>query len=130
MTMPYERTKAVIETHELTQLLARPDGSAVPSRIQDLAHQLLRHFPPDVDIDVSAAALPGVWTPVQRDSDQRNASSDFHRRRARSQQAARFFPLNAAGATTGNFLPVVASTHTVRPLRGRDATQSDSGTYA
>jgi hypothetical protein len=27
-------------------------------------------------------------------------------------------------------LPVVASTHTVRPLRGRDATQSDSGTYA
>ena len=66
MTMPYERTNAVIETRELLQMLARSDGSAVPSTIDDLARQLLRHFPLDVDVDVSAAALPGVWAPVRR----------------------------------------------------------------
>ena len=66
MTMPYERTKVVIETRELLRLLARSDGSPVPSTIHDLARQLLRHFPLDVDIDVSAAALPGVWAPVRR----------------------------------------------------------------
>ena len=65
MTMPYERTKAVIKTRELLQLLARSDASAVPSAIHNLAHQLLRHFPLDVDIDVSAAALPSVWAPVR-----------------------------------------------------------------
>lgn len=61
MTTPYERTKAVIETRELLQLLASFDGPATPSAIQDLARQLLRHFPLDVDIAVSAAALPGIW---------------------------------------------------------------------
>ena len=66
MTMPYERTKAVIETRELLQLLAGSDGSAVPSTIHEHARQLLRHFPLDVDLDVSAAALPGVWAPVPR----------------------------------------------------------------
>jgi hypothetical protein len=67
MTMPYERTKAVIETRELLQLLASSDDSAVPGRIHDLARQLLRHFPLDVDLDVSAAALPNVWATVNRD---------------------------------------------------------------
>lgn len=66
MTMPYERTKAIIETRELLQLLARSDGSALPSTLRDLARHLLRHFPLDVDLDVSAAALPGVWAPVRQ----------------------------------------------------------------
>jgi hypothetical protein len=66
MTMPSERTKAVIETRELLQLLASSDGSTMPSRIHDLARQLLRHFPLDVDLDVSAAALPNVWAFVRR----------------------------------------------------------------
>jgi hypothetical protein len=61
MTMPYERTKAVIETRVLLQSLASPDGPAVPDRIRDLARQLLRHFPLDVDLDVSATALPSLW---------------------------------------------------------------------
>lgn len=61
MTMPSERTQAVIETRELLHQLARFDGSAAPRTIQDLAQQLLRHFPLDVDLEVSAAALPGIW---------------------------------------------------------------------
>lgn len=66
MTTPYERTKAVIETRELLQLLASLDGPATPVAFQDLARQLLRHFPLDVDLDISAAALPGVWAAAHR----------------------------------------------------------------
>jgi len=66
MTMPHERTKAVIETRELLQLLARSDDLTVPSRIRDLARQLLRHFPLDVDLDASAAALPELWAVAKR----------------------------------------------------------------
>lgn len=66
MTMPYERTKAVIETRELLQLLASSDDCGAPDRIHDLARRLLRHFPLDVDLDISAAALPNLWATVNR----------------------------------------------------------------
>jgi len=66
MTTPYERTKAVIETRELLQLLARSEAPAAPSTIQDLARRLLRHFPLAIDLDVSAAALPSMWASVRR----------------------------------------------------------------
>ncbi|WP_082991769.1 BPSL0761 family protein [Paraburkholderia tropica] len=66
MTIPYERTKAVIETRELLQLLASSDGSAMPCRIHDLARHLLRHFPLNVDLDVSAAVLPNIWATVKK----------------------------------------------------------------
>lgn len=61
MTMPYERTKAVIETRELLQLLAASDDVASGIDIHAIAVRLLRHYPLDVDLDISAAALPGVW---------------------------------------------------------------------
>lgn len=66
MTMPHERTKAVIETRGLLQLLASPDGVASRIDICAIAVQLLRHYPLDVDLDISAAALPGVWAPPAR----------------------------------------------------------------
>ena len=59
MTMPYERTKVVIETRELLRLLARSDAN-VSRTIHGVARHLLRHFPLRLDIDVSATALPGV----------------------------------------------------------------------
>lgn len=61
MTTAYERTKAVIETRELLQLLASATGTASPGAIRQAALQLLRHYPLDVDLEVSAAALPGIW---------------------------------------------------------------------
>ncbi|MBB5441611.1 hypothetical protein HDG38_000200 [Paraburkholderia sp. WSM4177] len=61
MTTAYERTKAVIETRELLQVLAT--GTASPGAIRQAALQLLRHYPLDVDLEVSAAALPGIWAP-------------------------------------------------------------------
>lgn len=63
MTMPYERTKAVIATRELLQLLASSDDVVSGIDIRAIAVRLLRHYPLDVDLDISAAALPGVWAP-------------------------------------------------------------------
>ncbi|MFM0273535.1 hypothetical protein PQQ59_23315 [Paraburkholderia aspalathi] len=66
MTTPYERTKAVVDTRELLQLLASSDGVASRIDIHAIAVRLLRHYPLDVDLDISAAALPGVWAPPAR----------------------------------------------------------------
>lgn len=64
MTMPDERTKAVIETREFLRLLASSDDAARGIDIRAIAARLIRHYPLDVDLDISAAALPGVWAPL------------------------------------------------------------------
>ncbi|MGF6871500.1 BPSL0761 family protein [Paraburkholderia sp. MM5477-R1] len=61
MTTPEERTKAVVETGEFLRMLVVTDSLAISPQVKDLANKLLRHYPLDVDIGVSAAALPGVW---------------------------------------------------------------------
>jgi hypothetical protein len=67
MTTPHERTKAVTDTRELLQLLASAKEITIDGLIQTVALGLLRHYPLDVDLDVSAAALPVVWAaPKQR----------------------------------------------------------------
>ncbi|ANC47403.1 hypothetical protein A6P55_19320 [Pandoraea pnomenusa] len=62
MTMPYERTKAVIETRELLQMLASAGDINIGELVQTEARRLLRHYLLDIDLDVSAAALPGAWS--------------------------------------------------------------------
>lgn len=61
MTTPHERTKAVTDTRELLQMLARADEITIGGLVQTVALGLLRHYPLDIDLDVSAAALPEVW---------------------------------------------------------------------
>ncbi|CAB3795556.1 hypothetical protein LMG28614_04199 [Paraburkholderia ultramafica] len=61
MTTPAERTKAVIETRRFLQMLASDDSLTDPSKIREAAMRLLRHYPLDVDLAVSAAAFPNVW---------------------------------------------------------------------
>jgi hypothetical protein len=61
MTMPEERTRAVVETRKFLRLLAIADDVTVRGRLSEVAGRLLRHYPLDVDLEVSAAALPGVW---------------------------------------------------------------------
>lgn len=61
MTTAYERTKSVIETRQFLQMLASTDDVASRSHVQSVAIRLLRHYPLDIDLDVSATALPGVW---------------------------------------------------------------------
>lgn len=61
MTTPRERTKAVIDTREFLLMLASADEVTIRGLVQTTAMCLLRHYPLDVDLDVSAAALPGIW---------------------------------------------------------------------
>ena len=61
MTMPDERTKAVVETRKFLQMLEGADEVSIPGLVQTVAAGLLRHYPLDVDLAVSASALPGIW---------------------------------------------------------------------
>lgn len=66
MTTAYERTKAVIETRKLLQLLGSSADTTTRNEIRDTALLLLRHYPLDVDIEISAAAMPGIWAAPPR----------------------------------------------------------------
>lgn len=61
MTTPYERTKAVVETRAFLKILAAADDISVAGLVQSLAVCLLRHYPLDADIAVSATAMPALW---------------------------------------------------------------------
>jgi len=61
MTTPDARTKAVVETRDFLLLLATADAVSISGLIETVATGLLKHYPMDVDLEVSALALPGVW---------------------------------------------------------------------
>lgn len=61
MTTAYERTQSVVETRKFLEMLASIDVAADDGRVQSVAARLLRHYPLDIDLEVSAAALPGIW---------------------------------------------------------------------
>ncbi|KGW25118.1 hypothetical protein Y045_6118 [Burkholderia pseudomallei MSHR2451] len=66
MTTPYERSKSVIETREFLQMLASTGDIANRTHVQLVAVRLLRHYPLDIDLEMSAAALPGIWAVPER----------------------------------------------------------------
>ncbi|WP_328810956.1 hypothetical protein [Paraburkholderia metrosideri] len=43
-------------------MLANAEEVTIRGLVQSVAISLLRHYPLNVDLDVSASALPGVWT--------------------------------------------------------------------
>ncbi|WP_310043062.1 BPSL0761 family protein [Paraburkholderia caribensis] len=59
--MPYERTRAVVETRKLLQTLSSAEEVTIRGLVQTVALGLLRHYPLDIDLDISASALPGIW---------------------------------------------------------------------
>jgi hypothetical protein len=61
MTTACERTKAVIGAREFLRVLASADEITILGLVQSVALGLFRHYPLDIDLEVSAAALPGVW---------------------------------------------------------------------
>jgi hypothetical protein len=60
LTPPYERTQALLRTRELLKELAVGEDIAADT-LRRRAESLLKHFPAPVDVDLSAAALPGIW---------------------------------------------------------------------
>jgi hypothetical protein len=79
MTTPYERTKSVVETRQFLQMLASPDDTARHSRAQSVATRLLRHYPLDIALDVSAAALPGIWAAPEHQRADSTAAPEYPR---------------------------------------------------
>lgn len=65
MTMPYERTRALIETKLfLEQLLDRTESPRVPTWARERARWLLRHYPTYSNIEIAHKALPHLYGPV------------------------------------------------------------------
>ncbi|CAG9269528.1 BPSL0761 family protein [Paraburkholderia caribensis] len=62
MTTPQERTRAVLGARDLLETLAHGRGAYCTDLVRTLAFSLLRHYPLDVDIDVSALAVPTLWS--------------------------------------------------------------------
>lgn len=75
MTTPYERTKAVVETRAFLEILAAAEEVSVVGLVQSLAVCLLRHYPLDVDIAVSAAAIPTLWAQPRAETPLKAASN-------------------------------------------------------
>lgn len=65
MTIPYERTRALIETRELLKRLQDPQETPrVPRWLREEARQLLRHFPTYSDIELAHKAVPHLYGPT------------------------------------------------------------------
>ncbi|MFM0002106.1 hypothetical protein PQR57_13895 [Paraburkholderia dipogonis] len=71
MTTPAERSKAVVDTREFLQMLSAAEEVTIRGLVQSVAIGLLRHYPMNVDLDVSASVLPEVWAhpTVERSGD-------------------------------------------------------------
>lgn len=61
MTMPNERTAAVLQTREFLKELAYSRSTKNPQEIASEAHRLLRHYPDDADMRITSLALAQFW---------------------------------------------------------------------
>jgi hypothetical protein len=69
MTTPDERTKAVVDTRDFLRTLATAQEITIQGLVQTVATHLLKHYPLDVDLVVSAAALPEIWACPKQNRD-------------------------------------------------------------
>lgn len=59
MTMPSERTRAVLQAAELLRELMNPEETpGVPCQVRQQARRLLRHFPSARDMELAHLACP------------------------------------------------------------------------
>lgn len=67
MTLPHERTRAVLTTRAfLRQLAAASEQSGVPSGVREHARLLLRHYPSQVHMDFVHNACPSWFGPASQ----------------------------------------------------------------
>jgi hypothetical protein len=53
MTLPYERTRAVVQTEEFLKNLINPKKTPrVPKEVRKQAYFLLRHYPNRIDMEI------------------------------------------------------------------------------
>lgn len=66
MTMPHERTRALVFTLEFLRDLQEPTATpGVPQPVRERARMLERHYPTLASIDLAHMALPAWYGPVQ-----------------------------------------------------------------
>lgn len=61
MTIPYERTLAILRTRDLLMELAYGTNQRDRKTLQAYAKSLLKHYPDGYHLTVSANRVPGVW---------------------------------------------------------------------
>ena len=65
MTIPYERTRAIIETRDFLHELQDPKLTPrVPASVREIARKLSRHYPQYAEIELAHKALPHLYGPV------------------------------------------------------------------
>lgn len=81
MTLPYERTRSVVNTHDFLVRLISPynkDGiKRIPKAVRQEALALLRHYPHPYDIHAAAKLAPDVFDEqeILRYNEERNPAS-------------------------------------------------------
>jgi len=61
MTLPCERTRAVINAREFLVQLCCGEIKRIPSEVRDRARRILRHYPSPVDLHQAAEVAPDVF---------------------------------------------------------------------
>lgn len=70
MTLPDERTRALINTRDFLRRLLDPKLTPkVPRAVRDEAYRCLRHFPWNLHIDDAAESVPDVFGPTPKERD-------------------------------------------------------------
>ena len=65
MTVPAERTRAVIQTREfLLDLITPKRTPGVPKAVRERARRCLRHYPGAYDMTRTVSKLPELWGAV------------------------------------------------------------------
>ncbi|WP_321795273.1 BPSL0761 family protein [Caballeronia sp. J97] len=67
MTTPSDRTRAVLDTRWFLQMLAEDEQISIAGLVRSVAVGLLRHYPTDAEMAVSATVAPTIWSaPVEK----------------------------------------------------------------
>lgn len=61
MTLPYERTRAVINTRDFLVRLCCGEIRRIPGEVRQEARRLLKHYPSPLDLSQAAEASPDVF---------------------------------------------------------------------
>jgi hypothetical protein len=61
MTLPFERTRSVVNTREFLVQLCCGEIKRIPKDVRDRARRLLRHYPSPVDLSIAADGAPDVF---------------------------------------------------------------------
>jgi hypothetical protein len=61
MTLPDERTRAVVMTREFLLRLITREYKRVPAEVREEARMLIRHYPCAYEIDMAAEKAPKIF---------------------------------------------------------------------